>query len=115
MFEKIASAAERLATNVSESRRGFLTRVGRGALGVAGVLAGLLALPGKAQAQTIPDYCQVSVPGTFYSTRPLNGYCVCPTGCFIRFNPTRCSGSGSGIAHLCATYVSSFRGCFCTV
>jgi hypothetical protein len=38
MFENIGNAAERLATNVSESRRGFLGRLGKAALGVAGVL-----------------------------------------------------------------------------
>src|SRR5262245_48996600 len=37
MFEKISSAAERLAANVSESRRGFFGRVGQAALAVAAV------------------------------------------------------------------------------
>ena len=32
MFEKISRAAERLANNVSESRRGFLARMGQLAL-----------------------------------------------------------------------------------
>jgi hypothetical protein len=50
MLERIGNLAEKLATNVSQSRRGFLARVGQGALGVAGALGGLLALPGAAQA-----------------------------------------------------------------
>jgi hypothetical protein len=50
MFEKIGNAAEKLATNVSESRRGFLVRLGQMALCAAGVMGGLLVLPGKASA-----------------------------------------------------------------
>jgi hypothetical protein len=41
MFKKIGRLAEGLATNVSASRRGFLGRVGRSALGVAGALGAL--------------------------------------------------------------------------
>jgi hypothetical protein len=58
MFEKISNAAEKLASNVSESRRGFLVRVGQAALGVAGVVGGLLALPTEAQAARY-GYCEV--------------------------------------------------------
>ena len=36
MFEKLGRLAEGLASNVSTSRRGFLGRVGKTALGVAG-------------------------------------------------------------------------------
>jgi hypothetical protein len=45
-----AQAAERLATRAS--RRGFLGQLGKGALAVAGVLSGVLAFPGRAQAGT---------------------------------------------------------------
>jgi hypothetical protein len=38
MFSKIGRLAEGLATSVATSRRGFLGRVGRSALGVAGAL-----------------------------------------------------------------------------
>ena len=48
MFEKVSQAAERLATGVS--RRGFLDRLGKGALALAGVLGGVLAWSGPAQA-----------------------------------------------------------------
>src|SRR5262245_12766042 len=41
MFEKIGRLAEGLATSVATSRRGFLGRVGRSALGVAGALGAL--------------------------------------------------------------------------
>jgi hypothetical protein len=48
MFDKVSQAAERLATHVS--RRAFLGRLGQGALATAGVLGGMLAFGGKAQA-----------------------------------------------------------------
>jgi hypothetical protein len=71
VFEKISRAAEKLATNVSESRRGFLARMGRAALGVAGVFAGLLALPTEAQAiASITHGCQIGGYGT------LTGICI---------------------------------------
>jgi hypothetical protein len=111
MFEKISNAAEKLATKVSESRRGFLARVGQGALGVAGVLAGVLALPAKGQAVPVGGYCQVVFPGSFNQTRGLTGYCVNPLSCLTRFNPTQCSGFGSGIIGRCGSYMSSFRSC----
>jgi hypothetical protein len=50
MFEKIGRLAETAATNISLSRRGFLSGLGQAALGAAGVLGGLLVLPGAAQA-----------------------------------------------------------------
>jgi hypothetical protein len=50
MFEKVGRLAETAANKVSVSRRGFLGRLGRGALVTAGVVGGLLALSGKAQA-----------------------------------------------------------------
>jgi hypothetical protein len=71
VFEKISRAAEKLATNVGESRRGFLARLGQAALGAAGVFAGLLALPTEAQA--IVSYthaCQIGGYGT------LTGICI---------------------------------------
>ena len=50
MFEKIGRLAERAASKVSVSRRGFLGRLGKAALGAAGVVGGLSALAGRAQA-----------------------------------------------------------------
>ena len=50
MFEKVGRLAEAAATHVGVSRRGFLGRVGQGALAVTGVLGGLFALPRDALA-----------------------------------------------------------------
>ena len=50
MFDKIGRLAEKAADSISVSRRGFLGRLGQVALGAAGVLGGLLVLPGTAQA-----------------------------------------------------------------
>jgi hypothetical protein len=38
MFEKISRAAERAATGVGQSRRGFLGSLGQGALALTGIL-----------------------------------------------------------------------------
>jgi hypothetical protein len=50
MFEKIGRLAETAANKVSVSRRGFLGRLGQGALALTGVLGGLLAIPTAARA-----------------------------------------------------------------
>jgi hypothetical protein len=50
MFEKIGRLAETAANKVSVSRRGFLGRLGQGALAMTGVLGGLLAIPTAARA-----------------------------------------------------------------
>src|SRR5262249_57221889 len=42
MFEKVGRLAEAAASRASVSRRGFLGRLGQGALAAAGVLGGLL-------------------------------------------------------------------------
>jgi hypothetical protein len=43
MFDRVSEAAEKLATNVS--RLAFFGRLGQGALGLAAVIGGVLALP----------------------------------------------------------------------
>ena len=50
MFEKIGRLAESAANKVSVSRRGFLGRLGQGALAMTGVLGGLLAIRTNARA-----------------------------------------------------------------
>jgi hypothetical protein len=57
MFEKVGRLAEAAATKVSLSRRGFLGRLGRGALALTGVLGGLLAIPTDARAETSLQNC----------------------------------------------------------
>jgi hypothetical protein len=89
MFEKISSAAEKLATNASESRRGFLVKMGKAALGLTGAVAGLLALSSQAQAGNLDGYCQVW-PG--YG---LSGYCICQNPCRLKYNSTYCHPGAS--------------------
>jgi hypothetical protein len=48
MFEKVSHAAGRLATRAS--RRAFMGQMGKGALALAGVLGGVLALSSDARA-----------------------------------------------------------------
>jgi hypothetical protein len=56
MLEKINDLAEKLATGVSQSRRGFLGRLGKAALSAAGVMGGLFVLSGEASAANICVY-----------------------------------------------------------
>jgi hypothetical protein len=55
MLEKIGRLAEHVASGAS--RRAFLGRLGRGALSLAAITAGLLALPREAQAATRARCC----------------------------------------------------------
>jgi len=50
MLRNITNLAEKLATTASESRRGFLCRMGKAALGTVGALAGMFALSSPAEA-----------------------------------------------------------------
>jgi hypothetical protein len=118
MFEEISSAAERLAANVSESRRGFFGRVGQAALAVAAVFGGLLALPTDARAgwPTRPPrrYCEVY---SLYGTRTMTGYCVCADGCARVWNPRECSpntGVPSTSAYVCGSLVTPYHACHCS-
>ena len=54
MFEKVNQAAEQVATSMS--RRGFLGKLGQGALALAGALGGLLVLPRMASGQRSSGY-----------------------------------------------------------
>jgi hypothetical protein len=65
MFEKIGRLAERAATGVSVSRRGFLGRLGQGALAVTGVLGGLLAIRTDARAAGSYVCCKWWCPGIY--------------------------------------------------
>ena len=50
MFEKLSRAAEKAASGVGTSRRGFLGQLGRAALAAAVAAGGLLASPGRVHA-----------------------------------------------------------------
>jgi len=78
MFDKIGRLAEKAANSVSVSRRGFLGRLGQVALGAAGVMGGLLVLPGTAQAGSGVVCCKYQCKNS-YACPPQ--YFVCePAG-----------------------------------
>jgi hypothetical protein len=58
----LTNAAERLATGVADSRRGFLARFGKAALATAAAVVGLLALPKEAQAVPKGKCCKGGRP-----------------------------------------------------
>jgi hypothetical protein len=108
MIDKIGNLAERLATNVSQSRRGFLARLGQAALGAAGALGGLLALPGAAQAAPRRHgYCQVAAD--VGSQGWLTGWCVSYRDCARAFTYTQCGGRGTLNARVCGFWVDRRR------
>ncbi len=70
MIDKLAAWAEKLVGGGEVSRRGFFGRLGKEALGVAGAVGGLLALPDGARAAQpcfADDDCG---PTEFCNTRP---------------------------------------------
>jgi len=74
MFEKIAQAAEQVATSVS--RRQFLSRFGRSGALLAGGLACYFAFPGEARAGHRPCF---SANGQYQCSQNeycCLGYCV---------------------------------------
>jgi hypothetical protein len=114
MFESISNAAEKLATNVSESRRGFLARMGQAALGAAGLVAGLLALPTEAQAGISGSFCHVA--GSPLGGWFMTGYCVCDQPCRTVWKPMQCHPYGA-VGHtafsFCGDHVTAARSCNC--
>jgi hypothetical protein len=105
MFDKIGRLAEAAANSVS--RRGFLGRLGQVALGAAGVLGGLLVLPGTAQAgggvvcckyvcKRIIYFCSHEMITTCYPAgtacpATLNNFCDCKlTGSQTKDDCTQC-------------------------
>jgi hypothetical protein len=69
MFDKFSHVAAKLATNVS--RRAFLGRLGKGALGVAAAVGGLIAFPTRAQAGCYysPACCTWDCDGSLVTNR----------------------------------------------
>jgi hypothetical protein len=108
VFEKMSTLAEKLATNVSESRRGFLVRTGRVALGVAGAVGGLLALPADARATTFGQCQTLPLPGQLVR---LTGWCV-GSDCSMKYTPSLCRGYGAAPAYLCGKKVTYTRNCW---
>ena len=89
MFEKISRMAEKAATNLSVSRRGFLGRLGQSALGVAAVLAGVNA----ATAQSGGVVCCKYTCSSYYGY-PKGGFkwTTCqPSGTTCVPDGSRCS------------------------
>jgi hypothetical protein len=93
MFEKVGRLAEAAATSASVSRRGFLGRLGRGALVTAGVLGGLLAIPRDARAsdglRNCINRCCEATCGKGDKTCSCdptgNAYSSCYFTCILRF------------------------------
>jgi hypothetical protein len=79
MFERLKRRAEGEATKLAASRRGFLGRVGRGALVTAGALGALLAAPGPARAGHHINFkkCMASCCGTDGFCDTADGYSEC--------------------------------------
>ena len=77
MFEKIERFAETLATGAGQSRRGFLGHLGKGALGVAGVIGGLLLSQGEALATPCTGFCTYHCPNGQQVQRGCEPGCTC--------------------------------------
>jgi hypothetical protein len=52
MFDKIGRYAEAVATSAGQTRRGFLERLGKGAMSMAGLVGGLLLFSREAHSYT---------------------------------------------------------------
>jgi hypothetical protein len=86
MFEKIGRYAETVATSAGQSRRGFLGLLGKGALSLAGLVGGLLLVPGEAAAAAnCTGHCVYqSLDGTIKADVSCMKGCTCA--------PTRSKG-----------------------
>jgi hypothetical protein len=105
MFEKIGRLAETAANKVSVSRRGFLGRLGQGALVMTGVLSGMLAIPRDARAGGSYVCCSWNCKRfrgtrTYHSCYPPGSTCSNTAYCFY-----------SGTARVRQTNVSSCSKC----
>jgi hypothetical protein len=96
MFDRVGGLAERVATDVS--RRAFLGRLGQGALGLAAVIGGVLALPSQARAGGGDWWCLVThapLPGCG-TYKAINGTCPCG-GILIPYKHSRCANLNCAI------------------
>lgn len=88
MLEKINDLAEKLATTVGPSRRGFLVKAGQAAIGAVGAL---LALPGsQAEGARRTRFCMVVRAGRTEGF-VHNGLCLDIQTCHV-FACQRCIG-----------------------
>ena len=78
MFEKIGRFAETLAISAGQSRRGFLGQLSKGALGVAGVVGGLLLFQGEAAATPCKGGCKYLCPNGGEVVTSCEPGCTCP-------------------------------------
>lgn len=91
MFEKIGRLAETLAASAGQSRRSFLGRLGKAALGATGLVGALLMLPDEARAGA-KSYCE------YKCTNGDVFFKVCPCEpCFQHGNITCCPFEGCGL------------------
>jgi hypothetical protein len=103
MLEQVTRLAEKVASHAGVSRRGFLERIGRGAVALAGVLGGALALAGAAQAGSACMTNQDCGPGR---TCVKNG-CTGPGNCIPRTllcspnSPPVCGCDGKTYGNVC--------------
>ncbi len=98
MFEKIGRLAEKAATNVDVSRRGFLGRLGKGALAVAGVLGFTASAAGGRHGFT-RTCCY------YGSTDPNTGDPIYSTLCVTK---SKCPRTNEGMIYL---YSAGTRDC----
>jgi hypothetical protein len=106
MIEKVKNLAEKLATHISLSRRGFLARLGQTAAAAAGVVGGLLAVSQAAQAANRGGYCQIQQTrnGNYY----YNGNCVNPYSCAFGYSNV-CRGGALSGTRLCGSILADLR------
>jgi hypothetical protein len=93
MFEKIGRLAETAATKISVSRRGFLGRLGQGALAAAGALGGLLLFPKNALANGSYVCCIYKCRDIHGGSYKITKRCY-PPGSACPGVSTACSGYG---------------------
>jgi hypothetical protein len=91
MFEKVGRLAEAAANTVGVSRRGFLGRLGQGALAAAGAVGGLLLFPRGARAGGSVVCCHYICKVKGYKTQFKTTCQAAGTAC----DPT--SGSGCSL------------------
>jgi hypothetical protein len=103
MFEKIGRLAETAANKVSVSRRGFLGRLGQGALVMTGVLNGMLAIPRDARAGGRYVCCTWHCPSG--RGKYIRKFCYPPGSTCVQ------SPCGYGGGHLVQQSVSSCHSC----